>query len=416
MIQKFAMMNHGRLSRRVPRQLFRVLKPQPHPFSSRPPRVGIAAAFAGILLALSGAPALHAQEIEKTFELRGYQQATNPTADISPFISEFYFVPFIDNSADAGTPTPDYLVFNGISPAIVVGEEDPTFLFSGGYTTYGGENGTALGDSGNLVLNIPDIPEDSPNSNIVGYVRRSGTVTSVPSTPLGGLLAGANGTFRYPSNLELRDTTVTLTLADNTVLTAETEMLVNSRNVVVVDPIDPDPTDFDSILIGGFNVLRSNDDPSLYVATVRRIDNQEPSEWYDQRAILVLRDDEDTDMDGIPDFSDLQVSYFPFFADMSLGGHWYYASWMESAVYAVANDWNYTTAMQWLYAPSTQKMSEGIWFYSPSDSVEWFWTSSELFPYFYRRSDGAVLYYHKDADGAVWLYNYDTRNWEAPGL
>lgn len=375
--------------------------------------------FAGVVLLanvlLASAPALHAQDIEKSFELLGYQQATDPTV-IAPFVTELYYVVFADQTTSQGAPTPNLTVFQGLSASIPVGDEDETVLISGSYNSLGGENGTTTGDTGNIVMNIPTLPDPLDSSNITGFVRRTGTVASIPATPLNGFLAGATGTFTYPANVENRRTTLSLTLADTTSLSGTVNMEVNSEDLLTFNTFDPDVSDFDSLLFAPFSLFRNQNFPDTYIGSFRRIDDQEPDAWFDTRSFIRLIDDADADGDGIPDFSDLQVSYFPFFADMALGGNWYYASWMQSAVYAVAEDWHFTSAMNWLYAPATQNRSEGVWFYSPSDSVEWFWTSARHFPYLYRYSDGAIVYFQKDDNGKGWLYNFENESWEDPAF
>lgn len=379
--------------------------------------------FPAAFLMLGGAT-LSAQNFVKSFEVVGFESANDPT-QFGPF-DAFNFIVYDDTGVDAGNPTPDLIFFETLFPNIDIDDDDDgepeKELFGGFYRTVSSTDGS-FSDLGAIALDFPALEaEEGNNDGVFGFKRRAGTVKGTASTPLGGALAGASGTLEYEVNENFRRTTVNLTLPGGESFSSPTTTTVTGQNFALLNAWTADVSSLDSFRFETVNFQRDVDrwDGNLYIGRLIRVDEEEPQNWYDTRAFILLVDTDDADFDGLPDFTDLQTTFFPFFSDFSIGGRWFYASWMKSAVYPVANNWNYTTAMNWVYAPASQQTMDengkkGYWFYSPEGNLKWFWTTRQDYPYVYRADDQQIMYHQKDNEGRSWLYNYSTGEWESLG-
>lgn len=383
------------------------------PLMATGPRRLFAGRIVPLLAAISLLP-LTAEEQVKSFEVNGFRELLNPS-EFGPF--QRVFAARVRDYTAQGAPTPDYLVLehgdliHGVDPAEPDGEERTFFFtFFKGFS-YGVQQPSEIGA---LVFDIPELPSGLGDGPVSGFVRRTGSVAAAPGSSLNGFYEGATGEIAYSGIRASRPAKITLDTADAGQLSGETLITIFSPDEVELRRWRSDIYSFDDPSFRS-TLLRRVD--QLYYGALDRFDNPEALNWFDRRGILALVDTEDADGDGIPDFSDTRVSPAPFFASMELGNHWYYAPWMRAAVLATSDSWYLTTAHQWLYAPDAQQ--QGIWFYSPSNDLGWFWTREDLYPYLYLHADQTFKYYHwqdRDGnrmvgDGEAFLYDFEEEAW-----
>jgi len=95
----------------------------------------------------------------------------------------------------------------------------------------------------------------------------------------------------------------------------------------------------------------------------------------------------------------------PFAGAADLGSGWKWLSWL--GYFSTSYDpWIFHLQHSWMFSVGTSPRS--LWLYDLS--LGWLWTSSTVYPYLYRSSDGAWLYYLKDSSPR-WFYNFKTNGW-----
>lgn len=344
---------------------------------------------------------------ESTVEVRihGYRELLNPAA-LAP-AEEVYAVPYPQAEGAPSQPA-THLVVVGVAPE----EGDFTApgtdrdLYFGDYRAMNRATGDIL-EEGQIVLRMPSFPENSGSSAVVGVFKYAALPSQAPAAALGGLLADGVGTLFSPSAQTTKTVEVEFPLGNGERVDNETRMTINDKDTVSLDGFGHDPEKRSPFQFDRVALSREGND---YRGKLRRTDEEEPGTWWDRRAVLTVTDRNDADLDGVPDFSDPELSYVPWFAQRHLIGNWYFSDWMQSYVYSAHPLWTYTTALGWIYAP--EQSLDGLWLYSASPDLKWVWTSAELYPYLYRQSTGQFGYLSRDDAGQAYLYNYQTQSWE----
>lgn len=140
--------------------------------------------------------------------------------------------------------------------------------------------------------------------------------------------------------------------------------------------------------------------------------DSDPQGFWERVYFIVLRDDRDSDRDGIPDYADLTESLplQPWYSDYDWGNNWFYVSWMDTAIYSdreVSLLWDYSLKLGWNYVPLSSDR-RNFWTYVDSGGFGWMYTSESWYPAFYRDSDGVYLYQTGADNGIAEFYNYST--------
>jgi hypothetical protein len=116
----------------------------------------------------------------------------------------------------------------------------------------------------------------------------------------------------------------------------------------------------------------------------------------------------DNDGDEAYDAADSDCSH-AWWGATELTGGWYWLEWFE--FFNVNFDpWIYHEQHEWLFPFSTDDPAD-IVFYDDAMQAFW-WTSSTVYPFVYRFSDGAWLFYEKGSSNPRWFYNFSTQQWE----
>ena len=91
------------------------------------------------------------------------------------------------------------------------------------------------------------------------------------------------------------------------------------------------------------------------------------------------------------------------------GNGWVYLSWF-GYINLNYDPWIYHLQHRWMF-PVGQSTVAGIWLYT--FDMEWLWTSQSVYPWMYRRWDGAWLFYVKGTENPRWFFNNLTSRYEA---
>ena len=90
----------------------------------------------------------------------------------------------------------------------------------------------------------------------------------------------------------------------------------------------------------------------------------------------------------------------------SLEAGWYSSDWLGTFI-PYPNEWIYHLSLGWLYVPEIAP--EGTWLWSSTH--DWFWTSAETFPHFYRNAQASWIYLIPTGYGKSY-YDYTTQSFE----
>lgn len=271
--------------------------------------------------------------------------------------------------------------------------------------------------------------EDEGNNSlsgdtIVGFIRSNLRPSQMGGSQITGVFTGATGEAAWQQKqASARSVELSLTGAHF----AQEETL---RDRYVLLDTASDPLGFRSFQfeLPGFspakfwqfnasNPVRVN--PSTYVDLVSRFDGLtrqdlveagfqgDPlapglGEFWQRNYFIVLKDEKDTDRDGIPDFIDLTFDLvaFPWYADFDLGNDWYYSVFLQNWVYSTPlHLWHYNLGFGWTFVPRTSDDRQ-FWFWAHSANLGWLYTSRLHYPYVYRAHDDTWLYHVlTEADG-----------------
>ena len=90
----------------------------------------------------------------------------------------------------------------------------------------------------------------------------------------------------------------------------------------------------------------------------------------------------------------------------SLEAGWYSSDWLGTFI-PYPNDWIYHLSLGWLYVPEIAPGGTWLW----SSTHDWFWTSAEAFPHFYRNAQASWIYLIPTGYGKSY-YDYTTQSFE----
>ena len=89
-----------------------------------------------------------------------------------------------------------------------------------------------------------------------------------------------------------------------------------------------------------------------------------------------------------------------------LGNHWKSASWFGT-YFDTSGNWIFHLEHGWLYRSGNSMSS--TWFFDTN--LNWIWTNSELYPYFYRSETNDWIFYQSDDLESRLFYDYLSESW-----
>jgi len=86
---------------------------------------------------------------------------------------------------------------------------------------------------------------------------------------------------------------------------------------------------------------------------------------------------------------------------------WWESLWFGTYYYAEESGWLLHLDLGWLFPSMT--IFEGVWFWK--DSLGWFWTDNDVYPYLYSSESESWLYFYGDLDQKRLLFDYSKMKW-----
>lgn len=363
--------------------------------------------FAGFLsFGLSGA--------EIPLETKGFDPVQGGSS-IAEGIN-LYVASFDEQTYSANNSTDIVIIDSVISLVIAENDEDDddTYVFAAIYRGHHTESGTEQ-DVGRMLIETPYEYNNLHGNGAVGFFRKSGpwvkTIDSVPNP-----IADVTGTLTYKTLEKIRDVDIRF----NAIYKGVPYMLAGSPSASVLASdnvtISSWSADEGSDLDFSFSAVGLVRTGNHYDGFIRRTDDEEPEEWTTRYALLRIIDINDSDADGIPDFSDLgSASALGMIStnSISTGNS---QTWSDELNTMVTMDpgefWLYGENLGWFYLSDQDDPSKSR-LYIPDENLGWLWTDADLSPYYVRESDSAHIYFEV-IDGQVWYYDYAAQSWFTP--
>jgi len=102
----------------------------------------------------------------------------------------------------------------------------------------------------------------------------------------------------------------------------------------------------------------------------------------------------------------IEIAYIAPFGANALVDNWYKSDWFGTFKH-VRDEWIFHQELGWIYqGPLGQN---GIWFWS--NSMEWCWTRSDLWPYLWFNKHGNWMYYFGVNQERPTFWNYSTKSY-----
>ena len=329
-----------------------------------------------------------------------------------------YATSFDDSAYSPSNPS-DIVVFNSVILLTVDekdedNDDDDTLIYSAAYKGFNTATKTDQ-DLGRIFIEAPlDFPSIS-SSYCVGFLRKSGgwVEKTTATTPM---LASVTGTLSYYSLQSTRDIDLAyqgVYEGEPFTVTSSSTATVTSEDMVTVATLTGSEASSKHIT---FNAVSFSRTGNTYLGFLRRLDDSLPDEWIEKYALARLIDVNDSDGDGIPDFSDLgseQVLGIITSNSVVVGEGQVWSGDLNTNVsYDPHELWLYGENLGWFYLPD-QDDPEKIHIYIPDDNLGWLWTNKDTSPCYIRESDGGLIYFEL-VDGQVWYYDYSTETWLQP--
>jgi hypothetical protein len=352
--------------------------------------------------------------VEVPVETRGYiavEGGNSIQSEIDVFIATF------DEQAFSQSNNADIVLIEEMLQLTVEERDednvdDDTIVYSGKYQAMNLTSGEEF-DSGRLAL---EIAADSPmdiNTNVVGFFRRSGPWIQRNNPDGDGLLSDMEGTIEYTTLESTRDITIALQGVYNGsgfTINGETSLSVVNEDTATILRWQSDETDLYELTFSSSAMLREG---NTYDGFLFRSDSKEPDFWQSRYALIRVVDTNDSDGDGVPDFSDLgSTSVLGVLQtnSISTGKDQVWSPDLNTTVfYSPDSLWLYGSNLGWFYLPS-QDDPDQIRLYVPDARIGWIWTNQQISPVYVREADGGQLYFALVGE-SLYYYDYSTESW-----
>lgn len=319
-----------------------------------------------------------------TVQMNAVKKASGGTLDALPDSVRFG-VSFPGSAADDVT----HLVTDPFSP-VTDNQEWVAASYRGVVAGSG-----AIGETGTMLLQVPEAPTDASVSPIVAVIPRGGSWSNYNLTPASTLFDGVNGGATFDEGQ------------------LAVSMLINGvehSGVIVATP-----TGSGNLQIGPFTLSATGSEYSFSAAELQQLENRYVGEvvrldtgvdYETLLTTLTIGSISDYDLDGVPDIVDDSVE--PWF-----GAHESYSNgWVISTKYGTMYPYN---ASSFVY-----HLQHGILFILPQDGytfmwdneLGWLFSSLDYYPTIYQYSTGHWLYYNATEGNQRSFWNYTTGDWQ----
>ena len=143
----------------------------------------------------------------------------------------------------------------------------------------------------------------------------------------------------------------------------------------------------------GFEFSQTNRWISLVVAYARN----EKYDWVAGNGGPTLRGVEDSP----------HASLYSFAEPIDGAPGWWNSLWFGNFYHSEQSGWLLHLDLGWLYPSAT--VGDGLWFWK--ESIGWFWTKSDLYPFLYSSNSNGWMYFYGDLDQRRLLFDYARKKW-----
>lgn len=327
-----------------------------------------------------------------------------------------FYVSSFDDLAYQASNSSDIIVIEDIT-SLTVDEndednvDDDTYIFISNYYGYNTVTGETQ-ESASLLMEVPAAYDSFYAGDATGFYRKTGPWTRVANDQQ-FLLEGMQGTISYQSLSKARDVEIKLNGSfDGTPFTLSGE---STANVVTTEFVNISGWDTDESSDYSFSFVPATvrRDNNTYRGFLRRSDLEEPTDWESSYGIFQITDNNDSDGDGVPDFSDLgaaQILGILSTHSIDLSNNQYWSEDLNTTLSVdVKNFWIYGENIGWFYVPDQQD-PYAIRIYIPDERLGWLVTNKDLSPYYLRESDNVSIYFDR-VDGKVSFYDTGLEAW-----
>ncbi len=285
---------------------------------------------------------------------------------------------------------------------------DDTFIYIGSYEGFNSQTGQTI-DRGYIMI---EAQNDAPTFGLsqqeinVGFLRINNPWQILPDQTE-NFIGGLQGTITYDSLSRSRTDQIFLSgtfQGEPITFSGVASTLVTEDDTVgmtnlLLENADGTAVDFQTILFS-----RTDND---YEALLRRNnDASEPDRWNHRYAMIVATDTQDSDQDGVPDFSDTGDAV----VNQASSVNSIFSAELGASIQDHGNDLYYSDLVGWFMKPTLQEAGS-ISIFSTAEGLGLMTTNAKDTPYFTRESDGTVLFFQVNENGLPKYYDFATEQW-----
>ena len=365
------------------------------------------------LLLCCGLFLVRAFSVEIPLEVRSFSPVAG--GDVIGAGVNFYVCSF-DDLAFQGSNASDVIVIEDIT-SLTVDEndednaDDDTYIFVSNYYGYNTVTGETQ-ESASLLMEVPTEFDSFYAGSATGFYRKTGPWTTIANDQE-FLFEGTQGTISYTSLSKSRDVEIRLNgsfAGSPFTLAGESTASVISTEYVSISGWDADESSDYPFSFVSATLKR---DENTYRGFLRRSDLEDPTDWESLYGVFTVTDNNDSDGDGVPDFSDLGASEILGILSthsIDLSNNQFWSEDLNTTLSVdVKNFWIYGENIGWFYVPDQQD-PYAIRIYIPDERLGWLVTNKDLSPYYLRESDNVSIYFDR-VDGKVSFYDTELDAW-----
>ncbi len=102
-----------------------------------------------------------------------------------------------------------------------------------------------------------------------------------------------------------------------------------------------------------------------------------------------------------------KASLYSFAEPIDGAPGWWNSLWFGNFYHSEQSGWLLHLDLGWLYPSAT--VGDGLWFWK--ESIGWFWTKSDLYPFLYSSNSNGWMYFYGDLDQRRLLFDYARKKW-----